>query len=164
MHISETVHYDAEPAQVLAMLADPAFHEQVAERSRPLRHTTSAITDADGRVTARIERTHSTEGLGLPAGIRLDEITLVQEQVWEPLAADGSARGQVSVDVAGMPVTFRGTLTLTPDGGGSAETLEGDLVAKIPLVGGRIEKAAAPAVLAAVRTESKVGASWLAQH
>lgn len=164
MHISESVSYDAPPAEVLAMLGDPAFHEQVAERSRPLRHTTSASVDAEGRTVARIERTHSTEGLGLPAGIKLDEITLVQEQRWEPVGADGTARGTVTVEVKSVPVSFRGDLVLAPAGEGSTETLEGELTAKIPLVGGKIEKAAAPAVLAAVRTESKVGATWLAEH
>jgi hypothetical protein len=43
-------------------------------------------------------------------------------------------------------------------------TIEGELKASVPLVGGRIEKAAAPAVAGAFHGEGETGRRWLAER
>ena len=43
-------------------------------------------------------------------------------------------------------------------------TIAGDLKASIPLLGGRVEKAAAPAVVEAIRAEERTGQRWLADR
>lgn len=162
MHISETITYPASPAEVLDMLAERDFWARVADRSHPLRSEVDAERTPDGGVVARMQRTQSTAGLDLPSVVRLDEITFVQEQRWGPVEADGHARGTITVTVQGVPVTFTGTLDLAPTADGSVETLDGDLVAKIPLFGAKVEKAASPAISAAVAAESGTGREWLA--
>jgi uncharacterized protein (DUF736 family) len=51
---------------------------------------------------------------------------------------------------------------LAPGGQGSLETIEGDLKARIPMMGRKIEETAAPAIRSAIRVESETGAAWLA--
>jgi hypothetical protein len=59
---------------------------------------------------------------------------------------------------------MRGTLALRPDGPdgeNAVARLQADLKASIPLIGGRIEKACAQAVLAAVQVEERTAGEWL---
>jgi hypothetical protein len=59
---------------------------------------------------------------------------------------------------------MRSTVRLAPSGGGSEISIVGDLKASIPLFGGKVEKAAAPAVVDAIRSEQRTGQAWLAQR
>ena len=43
-------------------------------------------------------------------------------------------------------------------------TINGDLKASIPLLGGRVEKAAAPAVVHAIHGEERTGRRWLTER
>ena len=49
-----------------------------------------------------------------------------------------------------MPVALTGTIDLTPSAKGATQEVRADLKAKVPLIGGTIEKAAAPAILAGI--------------
>ena len=66
-----------------------------------------------------------------------------------------------TVELAGAPIDLAGTLSLAPTGRGSVETVDGDLKARVPLLGGQIEKAAAPALESAIRVERETGQAWL---
>ena len=58
---------------------------------------------------------------------------------------------------------MRGTVHLEPVQQGTNLNISGDLKAHIPLIGGRIEKAAAPAFIKALRSEHETGRRWLAE-
>ena len=90
------------------------------------------------------------------------ELHLTETSDWGPAAADGSRKGRLTVTVGGAPITLDATLSLAPSGQGSRELVEGDLTAKVPLLGGKIEQAAAPAIEAAIHVERSTGATWLA--
>ena len=63
--------------------------------------------------------------------------------------------------VAGAPIALKGTLMLAPGQGGTVETLEAELKAKVPLIGGKIEKAAAPPIEEAIDIEATTAQKWL---
>ena len=65
--------------------------------------------------------------------------------------------------VAGVPVALGGTLALAPGGPGSIEHLDADLKAKIPLIGGKIEKAAAKPIRESIDIEAATAKEWLAR-
>jgi hypothetical protein len=52
-------------------------------------------------------------------------------------------------------------MTLRADGTGTRQTIDGDLKASVPLIGGRIEKAIEPALQGAIRVEQREGRTWL---
>ena len=56
------------------------------------------------------------------------------------------------------------TLSLAPGGQGTVETVEGDLKARVRLLGSMVENAAAPAIRSAIRVESETGQDWLASR
>ena len=77
-----------------------------------------------------------------------------------PIAMDDGT--VVVVEIQSAPVRLTGSLSLGPDGAGTAEQVDGDQKASLPLVGGKIEKAAEPAIRAAIGKEQEIGRGWLA--
>jgi hypothetical protein len=63
--------------------------------------------------------------------------------------------------VAGVPIALMGTLSLAADGPGSVELLDSELKARVPLIGGKIEKAAAPPIENAIAIEHRTAQEWL---
>ena len=90
-----------------------------------------------------------------------ERLAIVQEVRWGPVDADGARSGTFSITVPGKPVTFEGTARLEPTASGSVIDHAGDLSVRIPLLGARIEKEAAPAILEALDVQARVGRAWL---
>ena len=62
----------------------------------------------------------------------------------------------MTLEVAGTPAGLTATLRLSPSGeAASSVDIDGDLVAKIPLLGPRLEKAAIPYVSTVLRAEER---------
>lgn len=164
MRITETLNYDAPAEAVFEMLCDPAYQERKCVEAGALRHTVSITAEGGG---TRIVATRELPTEHLPEFARSlvgPQLRTTETWDWHAAGRDGSRSGELRVDVSGAPVTFRGRTHLAPSPHSSALVVEGDLKASIPLVGGRVEKAAAPAVLDALRSEARTGQRWLTEH
>jgi uncharacterized protein YndB with AHSA1/START domain len=156
MDISSRLEFAAAPAEVYTMLTDQAYLEEVCVAS----HSVSYEASVDGN------KTHTSRGLPAPesaARFTGPVLTVVDNTTWGDAAADGSRTADVRLTVAGQPVTMTATMRLTPGGKGSVVELTGELKVAIPLIGKKMEQAAAPAVLAGFRTQQQVGDQWLAR-
>jgi hypothetical protein len=145
------------------MLADEEFQHRKCKATGALSHTVS-ITSKDGRTIIVSSRKLPSDRF--PHFVKSmvgDSLNVSETQDWGPAGADGTRQGTLTVDIAGAPVHLHGTLSLAPGGPGSVETIEGNLKASIPFLGGRVEEAAAPAVQSAIRVEGETGAVWLAE-
>ncbi|MFP5335550.1 MAG: DUF2505 domain-containing protein [Actinomycetes bacterium] len=163
MRVEDTIHYEATPDEVAAMLADPEFVERKLVATHAIRHEIDVTGDAAGAFTVTTRRTMPTSDLPDVAQKFVGEsLDVRQVEAWEAPAADGSRAGTLVVEIVGDPMRLTGTLRLAPDAGGTTETLAGDLKASVPIIGGKLEKAAEPAFMAAIRTEHRVGREWLA--
>lgn len=146
------------------MLVDKDFQD------RKLRETGARSWDVDISAGgpgegARVRSSRDLPTDAIPEAFRSfvgSSLTMIQVEVWDPPAADGSRSGRLDVEVRGTPIRLTGTLRLEPAEGCCREAVEGDLKAKVPLIGGRIEQAAEPAVRAAIDVEGRVGRAWLA--
>lgn len=156
MDITATADFTADPNTVFAMLTDPAFLEEVCVAGHAVNH----------EITVDGTRTISRRGLPAPDNLKTftgSVLTIVEDITWGAAAADGSRRGDLVLTVDGQPARMTGTVDLAPHGAGSRVTVNGDLKVSIPLVGKKMEKAAAPAVLEGIRVQEKVGRDWLAR-
>ena len=114
------------------------------------------------RTVITTERILPSDGLPDFAKSMVGETLKVTEtQDWGPASADGSRRGTVEMAVAGAPIALNGTLAIAPGGPGAVEKLDAELKARIPLIGGKIEKAAAPPIEEAIDIEALTAAKWL---
>ncbi len=156
MDISTSLDFAAQPDAVYAMLLDQAYQEQVCVASESISY--------DAKVSG--STTSTTRTLAAPASAARftgPQLTVIEDITWGPAGAGGARTGDIHLTVKGQPVTLKGKLLLGPGGRGTTMNLTGELKVAIPLLGKKLEQAAAPAVLAGFRTQQKVGDSWLAR-
>ena len=164
MKIQAEIRYSQPPSAVSTMIADAAFQDRKCAATGALDHTVD-ITDQAGRTTIKTERDMPTDQFpDFLKSLVGKTLKVVQTDDWAPAAPDGSRDGTTSVVITGTPLKLTGTLRLRPETGGSVAKLDADLKASVPLVGAKVEKAAAPAILSAVRAEEKTAARWFDEH
>ncbi|HEY6687679.1 MAG TPA: DUF2505 domain-containing protein [Propionibacteriaceae bacterium] len=156
MDISSHLDFAALPAEVYAMMTDQRYLEEVCVASDSISYHISAA----GSTTQTSRTLPAPESAARFTG---PQLTVNDEIVWGELSSDGSRSGTVTMTVLGQPVTFKGGIRLSPGGRGSVVDVRGDLKVAIPLLGRKLEEAAAPAVMAGYRTQQEVGDRWLAR-
>jgi hypothetical protein len=131
-----TARYPAAAATVLKMMTDRKFHErklaaQDLTSYRILEH------DFDGQdFRIRIERKVPVQAPGMIKKAAGSETTVVSEETWN--VATGS--GRIVVTTQGMPVEMSCEVSLADDGGDSIYSQQWTVSARIPVVGGTIER------------------------
>jgi hypothetical protein len=161
MKIAKTIEYAATPEEVFAVLSDVKFQEAKCAATAAIKHSADVKTVGDHTVITT-ERVLPSDGLPDFAKSMVGPTLKVTEtQDWGPASSGGGRRGTVDMTVAGAPIALQGTLMLAPGGGGTVETIEAELKAKVPLIGGKIEKAAAPPIEEAIDIEALTAAKWL---
>jgi hypothetical protein len=165
VRFSAEIRFDADPHRVFAMIVDPAFQEAKCAASGSIEHEIDVSEHEDGGAIVISRRTMPTDHF--PDFVRSfvgSTIQLHETQRWAAPSADGNRTGSIEVEIHGAPVRFRGSVALAADGTGTHWPVEGEIKASVPFIGGKIEKAAEPAVHAAIRVEQTTGATWLAEH
>ncbi|MCW2844027.1 MAG: hypothetical protein JWN22_1943 [Nocardioides sp.] len=158
--LTHVLTYDAPLAAVAAMLADPAFREQVCDAQGVLRHTVTIEGDAaDGDLEVTVDQVQAASGIPSFAKKFVgDEINVVQTESWSSPGA-----GDIRVTIPGKPGDMSGTARLTESGGTTTETVTLDIKVGIPLVGGKIEGLVADLLLKALKAENRVGRDYLSR-
>ena len=155
MDIDTRAEFAAAPDKVFAMLTDKSFQEKVCEQSHARNH--DVIIDGNNVKTSR--------DLPAPDAARPftgATLSVVEDVTWAEASDDGSRTAVVTLKVPGQPVSFNGRYQLAPGGMGTTLSFSGQLKVNVPLLGKKLEEAAAPAVMAGFSTQEKVGADWLA--
>ena len=155
--VTHDLTYDAPAGEVLAMLQDAAFREQVCDATGVLRHTVT-VTPQGSTTEVLIDQVQTAHGLpGFAKKLVGDEINIVQKEGWNGEAAD------VEVTIPGKPGQMTGTVTLTESGGTTTEHVDLEIKVNIPLVGGKIEGLIADMLLSALKVENTTGRSYLSR-
>ena len=165
MRLTADIRYDAAPDAVFAMLRDEGFQEQRCVATGALSQEVVVEEYDDGSVTISVHRTMPTDEV--PDFVRTfvgSTLVVSEIQDWQAPDDDGARDGTLVLEIKGAPVRMTGTLRLVAEGPATVETIDCDLKAAVPLVGGKIEKAVEPAIRAAIRVEEREGRSWLAAH
>lgn len=160
MDLRTQLRFDADPATVFAMLTDEEYIGRKVRAANAIRHEVTVTHDGD-QVTIRLLRVMPPDVPDLVRRFVGETIDLHQTDVWGPAAPNGSRTGIIAIDMAGAPVTLRGTLRLEPDSRGSVTSIDGTIKASVPFVGGKIEQAVHGGLIEAARREERVGQEWL---
>ena len=161
MKISTTFDYAATPQQVFAMLADTEFQNRKCIATGALSHSVSVSPQGDRTLIVNHRDMPTDSFPDFVKSMVGATLAVTETQDWGPPGPDGGRQGTITVDLGGAPLDLVGVLSLAPAGEGSLESIDANLKAKIPLIGGKIEKAAAPAIESAIRVERETGQAWL---
>ena len=164
MDLHRETRYDADPATVYAMLTDEVFLTRWVTSGAALSYSVTVTPTADGGANTRTQQSLPARVPDFMRKLVGESIDLDQSIDWGPAGADGSRVGQVSIDVAKAPVAMRGTMKLVPSGGGTLQVVDVVIKASVPIVGKKIEEAAAPAVRNALDGQEHLGREWLASR
>lgn len=162
MRITAELVYDNDPDTVFAMICDIGFQERKCLANGAIEHEVEIEEYEDGGALVRTHRMIPADGL--PDFVKTlvgPTLRVTQTDDWAGPGPDGSRQGTAVVEIAGAPIRFTAELRLVPNGPGSRQSVSGDLKASVPLLGGKIEKAAEPAIRAAIRAEQRTSTAWL---
>jgi len=156
MRFRHELFYDATPAEVFEMLADPAFREQVST-AQDVVSATVAVNRTDEGFVFTNDQVQRTDGLPSFAKKFAGETTrAIQVEEW----ADASA-GSLRIEAPGKPSSIDGTIALVPGGSGTTQVFELEIKVKVPLIGGKLEGLLEDQVRAGLDVEHGVGQAWL---
>lgn len=117
-------------------------------------HVECGATAAGGaRVVVR--RKVTVELPGFAAKFIQPTNTLVQTEEWAPPSGDGRRVCSYRVEVQGVPSHIDGTVTLSPDAGGTRQDVEAQVKVSIQLAGGKLEKLAVDSGTNLLRDEAE---------
>lgn len=157
MKFRHELTYDASPAEVFEMLADPAFREASAAAMGVVSAEVDLTRTGDG-FSLTIDQVQLTDDLPSFARTFAGQTTrAIQREEWaDPTGAT------LRIETPGKPAEMKGTITLRADGAGTCEVVELDVRVKMPLIGGKLEKLMAAKVEAGLVAEQGAGTAWLA--
>jgi Protein of unknown function (DUF2505) len=157
MKIRHEITYDAGVEDVYAMLTDPAFRQKSCDAMGVLSADIS-IQPKDSGALIVIDQVQPTEGIpAFAKRIAGDKTQAIQTEEW-----GDHANAELTVKTPGKPTQISGQLSLTNDGQRTVEAFEGEVKAKIPLIGGKLESLMADLFKAGMDKEHGAGVAWLA--
>lgn len=167
MRITETVVHAADPQRTYEMLTDHDYQVARCERTGATDQTVTVDHDNEGTTTVTTQRHVPSDGVPDMAKAFVGPTLLLVETVrWGPPDADGEREGAMSLELPGLPVSFTGGVHLRrgDQPGTTTHVVDGDLEARIPLLGRRIEALVSEQIGTMVQVEAEVAARWLADH
>ena len=150
--------------EVHALLTDQAFQE--AKCAATTDDGTYSVDIGGGPSAERVRTERQLPSDTLPDVAKSfvgEHLTIIEVIDWAGPGADGSREAVVDIHVKGAPLTIKGTLRLLASGSGTTEVIDADLKANVPLIGGRLEKAAAGPISTAIEIEAGLLREWLAR-
>lgn len=157
MKFRHELRYDAPPADVFAMLADPDFRRAVGTAQDVVSAEVTITPQGDGFVL-RNDQVQKTAGLPSIAQKFVSDTTrAVQHEDWS-----GPRAASVVIEAPGKPAEIKGTARLEDAAGGTLEVVELEVKVKVPLIGGKLEALLADRLHEALDAENAVGRRWLA--
>jgi hypothetical protein len=161
MRLHADDRYDADPATVFAMFCDAEFVRAKYDALGYPKHELLEHETSDDGATIKTRRLVPANVPGFAKKLFGETTEMVQTDVWGP-ETDGVRHGTWKIDVPGKPVRASGAIRLEGVGEASMVTIDGELKASIPLIGGRLESWAGGEAKDTLRKEHEFGISWLA--
>lgn len=136
MEVSD--HFDADVETVYRLVSDPEF----IERKYADQGATDIAIETDergGDPRHVIKRKVTIDLPGFARKVMQPTNTVVQVDDWAAADAAGRRVCTYTVEVQGVPSKITGTVTLTPDAGGTRQDIRAEVKVSIPLLGGKLE-------------------------
>jgi hypothetical protein len=160
MELKHSTSYDATGEEIFAIVTDATFREQVCEQTKSLSYDVK-VTQAGGDTVVRVERELPSDNLPDIARKFVGQtLTVVQTETWHPAKPDGSRDADVKGEIAGAPVTIKGTARIAAEAGQTVQAIQLDVKVAVPLIGKKIESLVVDAIRAGLVKEYELGHVW----
>lgn len=152
--------FDAPPDAVVAAMLAPDFYATVRlpDVSAP---EVLERSEVGGRVTLRVGYRYlgSLDPLARTV-LGTDELTWTQVVEFDLASSSGSLT--IVPGIQSRAVSCAGTVSVEPNGSGAVRRVAAELHVRIPIIGGKAERAIGPGILARLELESEALSAFLA--
>lgn len=157
MNVTKSAAYVLGPDGILEIISEQDFQEEKCRATFAVEYQASVETRG-GRIVVTTERSMPMEHIpDIAKGFLGNKFVIHETQEWSGPNAAGLYTADLQIHVQGAPITGTGRRLLTPDDeGGSQDQIQLVIKASIPLIGRKIEEAAAPPVGAAAEIETEL--------
>jgi Protein of unknown function (DUF2505) len=160
--LSNTDHYNATPQQIMAMMQDSGYASAKYTELGDVKFEVKSHEPDDNGLNVTVDREVNANLPDMAKKVLGETNQMVQSEVWR---ADGdSFVGNMTIDSPGKPITITATNVIKPVGDGSDWTVDFEIKASVPLIGGKIEKMVAEETKASLVKEFAFNQDWLANH
>ena len=163
MKIERSMHNDIPTVDVFEMICTKAYQERKCIDAGALSYDVKVTRTGEGAV---IKAKRKMPTVGFPSLLRKfvpSGVTSTETVTWGPAGADGARTANLHVDFHGTPASLTGTIRILAQGTGGASVLvDAEFKAHVPLVAGKIERIAAPLILAVIDAEEQTAKQWVA--
>jgi hypothetical protein len=160
MRLHADDRYDAEPAAVFGMFCNPEFLRAKYDALGYPKHELVELDTSGEGATVKTRRWVPANVPGFAKRLFGDTTEMVQTDTWGP-ETDGVRHGTWVIDVPGKPVKASGSITLESTSNGSLVTIDGELKASVPLIGGKLESWAGGEAAETLGKEYEFAVTWL---
>ena len=157
---STTLPYDVQT--VTDVFTDEAFLKHTSEHVGG--ELTSLTVDGDTSAAFTLTAVRALPTKRLPEFARKfvgESLTVTQTEQWAAPLPDGSREAQVSISIAGVPVSADAVQRLIAEGTSTRVDVEGNVSSSIPFMGAKIADAAEPMIGKALNIQAAQAKSWL---
>lgn len=157
---TSTARYPASPAVVIRMFTDRGFHTRKLEAMGLAKFEVvdHAFDGKDFRI--KIDRRVPVAAPGGAKKLMGGETRVINEEFWNV----GTQTGRVLVEPVGMPVEMSCETSIAADGSDSVVTFHWTIHAKIPVMGGTLEKFIVSDMEKRADEETRIAASFLKDY
>ena len=160
MRFEVKARYPASSAVVIKMFSDKDFHTKKLEALGLRKYQVLKHESTDTDFSIRIERKVPMAPPGIISRFVPAEASVTSEERWNRT----QKTGRIKVEPAGIPVDITGTATLADAGQECVITYVWEAKARIPLVGGALEKFIASDMEKKMVDETKAAVSLLGPY
>jgi Protein of unknown function (DUF2505) len=158
-----TQQYPADSARVRAMLTDPDFVSQRAQRTGASASISQVTVAADGVETVVSERTLPADVPAFAKKFMGETLVVTETQTWPVLDASGNGTVSIRVEFS-APIVFTGSMVVTNQTDTTMLDISGQFKASVPLFGGKVEEIAKAQTERYLAKEQQLGQAWLTAH
>jgi hypothetical protein len=158
--IERSMLNDIALTELFEMICTKAYQERKCVDAGALSYDVSVTRSGDGAV---IKARRKLPTVGFPSLLRRfvpSGVTSTETVTWGPAAPDGSRSADLQVDFHGTPASMKGTIRIVAQGASSAVLIDAEFKANVPFVAGKVERIAAPIILAVIDAEEATGQAW----
>ena len=153
------------PDEVYEDAINPQYQDDKCVAAGAITYSTKVEENGQGQHTSIVQRLMASGDVPeLVKKVVGDKVDATETIAWGPQQPDGSRRGDLTVSFKGQPITMKGFTYIKPNGTGSTVGVDADLKAKIPVIGGKIEKMGAPEIIKAIKAEEATAHEWDARR
>ncbi len=161
MRLEARHEFPAPVADVERAMADPAFYDQLHDLPDLAPPEVLDRTEVGSRITLRVRYVFTGHvDLIVRRVVNIDQLVWIQTTEFDTHAHEATLT--VVPEKLGSMLQCAGKFELaSTSAGGTVRTLTGELKVKVPLLGGRAERALAPGILRRIDLEADALRTWL---